>query len=415
MSKVSLNSQILLGVVSGGILGFWLAGLEQESGIAQSGLYAAKLIGSLFTDLLRMVLIPLVFTSIVVGVANLRSHRQMNRVWQVTLVFFVSTMAFAVLLGLTAANLLQPGGGLQIAMFQDAIQGFQATQMSLADFFAQFLRSLFQNPIAALAQGNVLAVVIFALLLGIALVIGGERYRNILVLMQEFLELILMLVGWIMRLAPLGIMALVLQLVASQDAGLLSTLIKFVGIVIGTTLLHGLVVLPLILFLMTGMTPLRFWRGAREALITAFATSSSAATLPVTLRCAEQHLHVKRDVAGFVIPVGATMNMDGTALYEAVAALFIANLVGIELSLTQQLIVFMTAMLAAIGAPGIPSAGMVTMVVVLQSVGLPVEAIAILLPVDRLLDTFRTTVNVEGDLVGSLVVQHWTRSDGPGT
>lgn len=412
---MSLNNQILLGVISGAFLGFWLAGLEQQSAVAQSGLYAAKLIGSLFTDLLRMVLIPLVFTSIVVGVANLRSHRQMNRVWQVTLVFFVSTMAFAVVLGLAAANLLQPGGGLQIAMFQDAIQGFQATQMSLADFFAQFLRSLFQNPIAALAQGNVLAVVIFALLLGIALVIGGERYRNILVLMQEFLELILMLVSWIMRLAPLGIMALVLQLMASQDAGLLSTLIKFVGIVIGTTLLHGLVVLPLILFMTTGMTPLRFWRGAREALITAFATSSSAATLPVTLRCAEQHLHVKRDVAGFVIPVGATMNMDGTALYEAVAALFIANLVGIELSLTQQLIVFMTAMLAAIGAPGIPSAGMVTMVVVLQSVGLPVEAIAILLPVDRLLDTFRTTVNVEGDLVGSLVVQHWTRSDGPGT
>lgn len=411
---MSLNNQILLGVVSGGILGFWLAGLEQQSAVVQSGLYAAKLVGSLFTDLLRMVLIPLVFTSIVVGVANLRSHQQMNRVWQVTLVFFVSTMAFAVVLGLTAANVLQPGGGLQIAMFQDAIQGFQATQMSLADFFAQFMRSLFQNPVAALAQGNVLAVVIFALLLGIALVIGGERYRNILVLMQEFLELILMLVGWIMRLAPLGIMALVLQLVASQDAGLLSTLIKFVGIVIGTTLLHGLLVLPLILFLMTGMTPIRFWMGAREALMTAFATSSSAATLPVTLRCAEQHLHVNRDVAGFVIPVGATMNMDGTALYEAVAALFIANLVGVELSLAQQLIVFMTAMLAAIGAPGIPSAGMVTMVVVLQSVGLPVEAIAILLPVDRLLDTFRTTVNVEGDLVGSLVVQHWTRSNGPG-
>lgn len=414
MHKVSLNNQILLGVISGALLGFGLAGLEQESEISQSGLYMAKLIGSLFTDLLRMVLIPLVFTSIVVGVANLRSHRQMNRVWQATLVFFVSTMAFSVVLGLTAANVLQPGGGLQIAMFQDAIQSFQATQMSIADFFAQFLRSLFQNPIAALAQGNVLAVVIFALLLGIALVIGGERYRNILVLMQEFLELILMLVGWIMRLAPLGIMALVLQLVASQDAGLLSTLIKFVGIVIGTTLLHGLVVLPLILFLMTGMTPIRFWLGAREALITAFATSSSAATLPVTLRCAEQHLHVKRDVAGFVIPVGATMNMDGTALYEAVAALFIANLVGVELSLSQQLIVFMTAMLAAVGAPGIPSAGMVTMVVVLQSVGLPVEAIAILLPVDRLLDTFRTTVNVEGDLVGSLVVQHWTRSAGQG-
>lgn len=411
MNKVSLNTQILLGTLLGVVLGLWFAQLGQGSSITQNGLYAAKLVGTLFIDLLRMVLIPLVFTSIVVGVANLRSHQQMNRVWQVTLIFFVSTMVLAVVLGLTAANLLQPGGGLQIAMFQDAMQGFQATQMSLPDFFAHFLHSLFQNPIAALAQSNVLAVVIFALLLGIALVVGGERYRNILALMQEFLELVLMLVGWIMRLAPFGIMALLLQLVATQDTSLLTTLIKFVAIVMGTLLLHGLVVLPLILYLITGMTPLKFWLGAREALITAFATSSSAATLPVTLRCAEQHLHVKRDVAGFVIPLGATMNMDGTALYEAVAALFIANLAGVELSFVQQMIVFLTAMLAAIGAPGIPSAGMVTMVMVLQSVGLPVEAIAILLPVDRILDTVRTMVNVEGDLVGSLVVQKWIKHD----
>lgn len=411
MRKISLNTQILLGTLSGILLGLWFVMLGQESSVTQSGLYTAKLIGALFTDLLKMVLIPLVFTSIVVGVANLRSHRQMNRVWQVALIFFVSTMVLAIVLGLTAANLLQPGSGLQITMFQDAMQGFQATQMSLPDFFVHFLRSLFQNPIAALAQGNVLAVVIFALLLGIALVVGGERYRNILILMQEFLELIMMLVGWIMRLAPFGIMALLLQLVATQDISLLTTLIKFVAIVLGTTLLHGVVVLPLILYLMTGVTPLKFWLGAREALITAFATSSSAATLPVTLRCAEQHLHVKRDVAGFVIPLGATMNMDGTALYEAVAALFIANLVGVELSLLQQMIVFLTAMLAAMGAPGIPSAGMVTMVMVLQSVGLPVEAIAILLPIDRILDTVRTMVNVEGDLIGSLVVQKWIKRD----
>lgn len=410
MKKISLNVQILLGTVAGILLGLWFAMLGHESNITENGLYAAKLVGTLFIDLLRMVLIPLVFTSIVVGVANLRSHQQMNRVWQGTLIFFVSTMAFAVVLGLTTANLFQPGSGLQIAMFQDAMQGFQATQMSVPDFFAHFLHSLFQNPIAALAQSNVLAVVIFALLLGIALVAGGERYRNILILMQEFLELILMLVSWIMRLAPFGIMALLLQLVATQDTGLLTILIKFVVIVLGTLLLHGLVVLPLILYLTTGMTPFRFWQGAREALITAFATSSSAATLPVTLRCAEQHLHVKRDVAGFVIPLGATMNMDGTALYEAVAALFIANLVGVELSLLQQMVVFVTAMLAAIGAPGIPSAGMVTMVMVLQSVGLPVEAIAILLPIDRILDTVRTMINVEGDLVGSLVVQKWIKS-----
>ena len=408
MGKISLNTQILLGAVIGIALGFGLSGLGQASEITQSGLYVAKLIGTLFIDLLRMVLIPLVFTSIVVGVSNLRAHQKMNRVWQLTLFYFFATMALAVVLGLTAANVFQPGSGLQMEMFQDAMQGFQATQMSLGDFFAQFLRSLFQNPIAALAQGNVLAVVIFAILLGIALVIGGERYRNILALMQEFLEVILMLVGWIMRLAPLGIMALLLQLVVSQDVQLLSTMVQFVALVMGITLLHGVVVLPSILYLATGMTPLKFWRGSREALLTAVATSSSAATLPVTLRCAEQHLHVKRDVAGFVIPLGATMNMDGTALYEAIAALFIANLVGIELTFVQQLIVFLTAMLAAIGAPGIPSAGMVTMVVVLQSVGLPVEAIAILMPVDRLLDTFRTMVNVEGDMVGSLVVQKWS-------
>lgn len=411
MSKISLNTQIFLGAVLGIATGAGFMQLGAESSITQQGLYAAKLVATVFIDLLRMILIPLVFTSIVVGVANLRSHQQMNQVWQRTLIFFFSTMAIAIILGLTAANLLQPGAGLEIAMFQDAMQAFKVTQMSVTDFFAHFLHSLFQNPFAALAQGNVLAVVIFALLLGIALVAGGERYRNIHVLMQEFLELILMLVGWIMHLAPLGIMALLLQLVASQDIGLLSTLIRFMAIVLGVTLLHGVVVLPLILYLTTGMTPATFWRGAREALITAFATSSSAATLPVTLRCAEQHLHVKRDIAGFVIPLGATVNMDGTALYEAIAALFIANLAGVELSLIQQVIVFFTAMMAAIGAPGIPSAGMVTMVMVLQSVGLPVEAIAILLPIDRILDTFRTMVNVEGDLIGSLVVQRWVQRD----
>jgi len=175
--------------------------------------------------------------------------------------------------------------------------------------------------------------------------------------------------------------------------------------VVGITLVHGVIILPGMLYIVTRMTPWRFWQGARDALVTAFATSSSSATLPVTLRCTEQQLHVRREIAGFVVPLGATINMDGTALYEASAALFIANLVGVELNLVQQLIVFFMAMLASVGAPGIPSAGMVTMVMVLQSVGLPAEAIAILLPIDRLLDTIRTAVNVQGDMIGSLIVQ----------
>ncbi len=411
MKKISLNSQILIGSLSGILLGAVLSTLDKESAASQVSLYIAELLGMLFVDLLKMVMIPLVFTSIAVGVANLRAHNKIHRVWKTTLGYFFLTAIVAITLGLIAANLLKPGKGLQLPMFQDAMENFQAHEMTLPEFFTQFLHSLFQNPIAAMAEANIIAVVIFALLMGIALVIGGERFQNIRIFLQELLELVLMLVGWIMKLAPLCIMALLIKLVVTQDFSLLMILIKFISLVIGTILLHALIVLPMILYLVTGMTPIKFWRGAREALITAFATSSSSATLPITLQCAEQNLHVKRNIAGFVLPLGATVNMDGTALYEAAAALFIANLVGVDLNLMQQMIVFFTAMLAAMGAPGIPSAGMVTMLLVLQSVGLPVEAIAILLPIDRLLDAFRTSVNVEGDMIGSLVVQKVVESD----
>ncbi|QWF71256.1 dicarboxylate/amino acid:cation symporter [Methylomonas paludis] len=403
--RISLNSQIFIGAALGVALGLFFAELGPDAEFTQQGIFVCGLAGNLFIDMLKMVLAPLVFTSIAVGVANLRMHSQMHRVWKYTLGFFVLSMTLSILLGLSAANLFAPGKGLSLDLFASAQQHFSAKQMTFAEFIAEFLHGIFLNPFAALSQGNVLAIVVFALIMGIAIVVGGDRYRNILLLLQEGLELMLRLVGWIMHLAPYGIMALLAKLLATQNMALLGSLIKFVAVVLGSTLLHGFVVLPLLLYLVTGVTPLRFFRGAREALITALATSSSSATLPVSLRCTEQHLHVKPGIAGFVIPLGATVNMDGTALYEAAAALFIANLSGIELSFVQQLIVFFTAMIAAIGAPGIPSAGMVTMVMVLQSVGLPAEAIAILLPIDRILDTFRTMVNVEGDMVGSLVVQ----------
>lgn len=405
MKLPSLNSQILLGAVFGVAIGLYLHGLNAQGDVVQNSLYASGLVGTLFIDLLKMILIPLVFCSISVGIANLRQHQQIHRVWMTTLAFFAASMGIAMVLGMFASLYFKPGSGLNLPMFADAMQNFQAKQMPMAEFFAQFLHGLFVNPFAALSQGNVLAVVVFALILGIALVIGGERYQHILAMLQEVLDITMLIVGWVMRLAPLGIMALLIQLIAVQDVAMLSTLAKFVAVVAGSMLVHGLVLLPLILYVFTRKSPLWFWRGAREALVTAFATSSSSATLPITLRCTTQHLAVKAEIAGFVIPLGATINMDGTALYEAAAALFIANLMGIELSFAQQLIVFFTAMIASMGAPGIPSAGMVTMVMVLQSVGLPAEAIAILLPIDRLLDTLRTTINVEGDMIGSLVVQ----------
>jgi Na+/H+-dicarboxylate symporter len=405
MKLPSLNTQILLGAFFGLAIGLSLVSLGKDSATTQTSLYVANLVGTLFIDLLKMVLIPLVFTSISVGVANLQAHKQIHRVWISTLSFFAFSMFLAIVLALGANQLFHAGQGLHLDMFQDAMQNFDTKQQSPADFFTKFLHGLFMNPVAALAQGDVLAVLIFALFLGIALVIGGERYKNILTLLQELLEIVMQMVRWIMTIAPFGIMALLIKLMVMQDLALLVTLGEFAAVVVGTTLFHGVIVLPLILFLVTRMTPWQFWRGAREALITAFATSSSSATLPITLRCVEHNLHVRKEIAQFVIPLGATINMDGTALYEAAAALFVANLVGIELDFVQQLIVLFTAMFAAIGAPGIPSAGMVTMVMVLQSVGLPAEAIAILLPIDRLLDTLRTAANVEGDMIGSLVVQ----------
>jgi Na+/H+-dicarboxylate symporter len=411
---LSLNTQIFAGAVLGVTLGLWLGSLPADDAWRNNGLYLCGLLGGVFVDLLKMVLIPLVFLSIAAGVANLSAHEHRRRIWRITLVFFLGTTALSVVEGLLVSNWFRPGAGLDMALFQDAMGQYQGQRLSLGEFGAKFLHSLFMNPVAAMAQGEVLATVVFALFVGVALVAAGERCAGLLALMNEAWQVVMRIVGWIMHLAPLGIAALLAKLAATQNAALLASLGKFVAVVLGSLLFHGIVVLPGILYLITGVAPLAFWRGGREALVTAFATSSSTATLPVTLGCTQHQFKVEPGIAGFVVPLGATVNMDGTALYEAAAALFVANLVGVELSLAQQLVVFFTAMLAAIGAPGIPSAGMVTMVMVLQAVGLPAEAIAILLPIDRFLDAFRTMVNVQGDMIGSLVVQRYVgrRSEG---
>lgn len=408
--KYSLNTQIFIAVIASLIFGLTLQRIGVDSNVYKKAIFACGIIGNTFVDLLKMVLMPLVFTSITVGVAHLRHHNNMHHVWKVTLVFFLFTASLAVVLGLSASNLFHLGVGLDIHLFDVEMQKFDGKSLTLPEFATHFFHGLFINPLAAMVHGDILAVVIFALFLGIALIVLAEKAHTVLNFTEELLAIIMLMVNWIMKVSPLGIFALLTKLVATQNIALLGTLAKFIIVVIGTTLFHGFVVLPLVLFAITRISPVFFFKGAKESLITAFATSSSSATLPVTLRCAEAHLKVDKDIAGFVVSLGATVNMDGTALYEAAAALFIANLTGVELNVLQQIIVCITAMLAAIGAPGIPSAGMVTMVMVLQSVGLPAEAIAILLPIDRVLDTVRTVVNVEGDMIGSLVVQKLTKS-----
>ncbi len=406
-TKFSLNAQIGSGAVLGVLGGLWIAKAGPAAPPAPFVLSIAEILGGIFVNLLKMILIPLVFTSISIGIANLRAHRQMHRVWKITFIYFLASPTLAVILGLTVINIVKPGVGMEISMFQEAMSDFRPEEMTPGNFLKIFLLNLFMNPFEAMAKGDVLSTLVFAIFIGIGMIVAGEKARAFRQFLSEAFELIMIIVEWIMRLAPIGIMALLLKLIATQDLQILSSLAKFIAVVLGCTLFHGLVTLPGALYLLTGFSPLRFFKEMREALITAVSTSSSSATLPISMHCVEKNLKVDKDIAGFVLPLGTTANMDGTALYEAAAALFIANLVGIELTLVQQIVVALMAIIASIGAPGIPSAGMVTMIMVLQSVGLPIEAIAILLPIDRPLDAIRTMVNVEGDGICSLIVQRY--------
>ena len=407
---MNLNTQILIAAILGVAFGFLLNQFPQTAFFDHS-IYGLSILSSIFIGLLKMLLVPLIFSSIVVGVSNLQSGGQLSRTWKITLLCCVTTTTLALILGIGAAHLFGVGQGVDIAMFQDAMNEHQTPDtLTPSAFFTNFIQNTLINPFKAFSDGNVLAVVVYALMLGVALVKGGERFNSIKKLSTQFFEVMMMLVGWVMKLAPIGIFALLAKLVSTEDISILSRLAEFAAVVTGTTIFHGAVVLPLLLWIFGKMSPITFFKGTRTALITAFATSSSSATMPLSMKCAQENLGVRPQVAGFVIPLGTQLNMDGTALYEAAAALFIANLMGLDLSIGQQLIVCLTAMIASLGAPGIPSAGMVTMIMVLQSVGLPAEAIAILLPIDRLLDTVRTVVNVQGDMMISVVVDRHTRN-----
>ena len=408
---MSLNTQILMAAIFGVAFGF-LMNLFPQTQFFDVSLYGLGILSSVFIGLLKMLLIPLIFSSIVVGVSNLQAGGQLSRVWKITLACCVTTTTLALILGLACAHIFQVGKGIDVVMFQDAMSTHQTPDtLTPASFFTNFIQNTLINPFKAFAEGNVLAVVVFALLIGVALVKGGDKFRSVRKLSQQFFDIMMLMIGWVMKLAPLGIFALLAKLIATEDLSVLSRLAEFAAVVTGTTIFHGAVVLPLLLWVFGKMSPITFFKGTRAALITAFATSSSSATMPLSMKCAQENLGVRPQTAGFVIPLGTQLNMDGTALYESAAALFIANLMGLDLSLGQQLVVCATAMIASLGAPGIPSAGMVTMIMVLQSVGLPAEAIAILLPIDRLLDTVRTVVNVQGDMMISVVVDRHTRDD----
>ena len=406
-SRVSPNLQIGVAAAAGLALGLW----------PESGIEHVHVVGRLFISLLKMLIAPMILLSIVHGIAGMSRARDFGRIGTLTLGFYVGTMAMAVTTGLVLVNVFDPGAGSTLRdtpFFANAIaSGPEApppSDLALTESLVRIVSGAIANPIEALAKGRILPVVTFAVLLGLALLRLGNRARPLVEVLGAANLAVMQLIGWFVQLAPLGIFALLGNLVAATGFAELAThLGAFMAVVFVATAFHAGVNLPLVVRVFSGRSPLSFLRGIQRALVVAFSTSSSAATLPVTTRCVEEELDVPPEVSSFVLPLGATVNMDGTALYEAIAAIFVANIYAIELSLASQLVVFAISMISAIGAPGIPSAGMVTMVVVLEAVGLPVEAVALLLTIDRVLDTVRTMANVEGDAAVAVCVSARTR------
>jgi len=353
---------------------------------------------------LKMIIVPLIFTSLVSGIAGLGNARSVGRIGVRTMIYYTVSTTLAITVGLILVNIINPGTHLDLAGVSGLPEGFSTATRSLPDFL---LGMVPDNIISSMATGDVLPVIFFALLFGIFLTrLKGNGVETVKKVVDGVLEVIQTLTLAIVRLAPIGIFALLAREVARSGPGVIWDL-RFYFITVGFGLcIHAFIALPIVLMLLGKRSPFAYMSVAAPALATAFSTASSAATLPLTMECSELAGN-RRGVTSFVLPLGATVNMDGTALYEAVAALTIAQMYGIDLGIGQQALVLLTALLASVGAAGIPMAGLVMLVVVLQSVGLPLEGIGTIIAVDRVLDMMRTATNVWSDLVGAAVVNRF--------
>lgn len=385
IKKIPFYVMILAGMVLGFLYGYFLP--EQVGWVAP--------LGTIFIKLLRMMVIPLVFISIVDGICRAGSIEKLSSLGCKSVVYYLTTNSLAVLTGLILVNLIKPGVG--VTLF--------GNRPEQAVFTGHLFDVIPENIFRSFAQGDTLQIIFMAIVFGIGLVVLGDKAPSLRKAVSEANELFLGLTSRIILLAPVGIFGLMAVLAKSLDWTAFSGVMKFAVTILLGLLIHGGITL-VIFFKMFSRRPLgRFFKNMQPALLTAFSTSSSSATLPVSFECIEKKEGISKEVAGFVLPVGATVNMDGTAIYEAVACLFIAQAMGIELSLSSQVVVFFTASLAAIGAASIPSAGLITLAIVLTAVNLPLEGIGFLLAFDRPLDMSRTVVNVWGDMVGCAILE----------
>jgi Na+/H+-dicarboxylate symporter len=412
MPRLKLHWQILIALVLAIVVG-GLAGTDGT--VLGVRFYAVfDFLGTLFLNALKMLIVPLVVSSIITGVAGIGHGEGLGRLGLRTIAYYLSTSLLAILVGLTMVNLLEPGiidgqpaqfliplDDAQTAEVQARVEGKDAS-----DVVEVFLRMIPTNIVAAAADGQMLGLIFFSLLFGFYLTrIADADQRQVQNrFWQGLFEVMMRMTELVMRFAPIGVFALVAQTVARTGWAAFEPLAAFVVVVVLSLGFHFFVVLPLILWGVGRVNPWRQYRAMAPALLTAFSTASSSATLPVTLECVEKNAGVSNRVSAFVLPLGATVNMDGTALYECVAVMFIAQASGLDLSFAQQFTVVVAALLTSIGVAGIPAASLVAISIILTAVGLPAEAIGLILAVDRILDMLRSSVNVFSDACGAVVL-----------
>lgn len=413
--RLKLHWQILLALFLAVIAGI-LAG--KTASIFDITYYSIfTFFGALFMNALKMIIIPLIVSSIIVGVAGIGGSDGLARMGGRTLLYYASTSLFAILIGLFFVNAISPGIidgqpaqqvlGLDAA--QAKIAAAKVSERGVGDIADVFLNMIPANIVDAAANGKLLGLIFFAILFGYFITKIEEAYAEAQFnFWQGILEVMMKITDMVMKFAPIGVFALVAKVIAGMDGNeilsLASTLGWFSLSVILALATHVLVVLPLLLKFVGRVSPKRHFQAMAPALLTAFSTASSSATLPITMECVEKNAGVSNKTASFVLPLGATVNMDGTALYECVAAMFIAQAYGIELSFTVQFTVVLVALLTSIGVAGIPAASLVAITIILSVIGLPVEALGLILAVDRILDMFRTSVNVFSDSCGAVII-----------
>ena len=405
---MKLHTKILLGLLVGAALGvaanLTLGGAHPfVTGVNK---YVAGPVGQIFLRMLFMIVVPLVFASITLGVAGLGDLRKVGRVGGKAIAYFLITTAIAASIGLVAVNIFRPGAQLDQAVREQLLQTYakdatsrievSATQNFGIETLVNFVP---RNPVKAMVDLDLLAIIFFAFIFGMALtMIVAERARPVIAFLEGLNDVVIKIVEFAMRLAPYGVTALIFGVTSRFGFELLKPLAAYVLVVLGALILHGVGVNSVILRSLMGMSPRLFFSRIRSSIITAFSTSSSSATLPTNLAVIEKNIGVPPSIAGFVLPIGSTMCMNGTALFEGITVLFLAQVFGLDLSLGQQIVVVIMSVLTAVGAAGVPGGSIPLLVGILSMFGIPPEGIAIVLGVDRILDMSRTTVNVIGDL-----------------